>query len=397
MDLSQATKNLIYRSPFFGHIALGLQKEFSDRVPTACAQIQGINIGLYFNEDFWNKLNDKHQIGLLEHELGHVCLFHLIHYHEYDDKEVANLAADMVINQYIDADYLPPNGMLPSSFPELNLEPFKDTRYYYEAMMKDLQQNGGGKSPKLKALTDYMKAGNMTVSSHPLWGTDGEGNVVSDAIRDLVKAQIEHQIKEVYEEQMNKNPGNIPGYLKDMVTNMYMKKPPVVDWRVVVRQFKSFCDKQNMAFTRSRPNKRYPDSDAVTLRQRRKMLVGLDTSGSISPSLLCEFFTQVGHMAKHGVEIDVVEWDFGIQRIYEFDARNPWKAGEVKGGGGTNPYEVIEMLNKSRNHHAALMFTDGYIGGEWKKISKPVLWIICKGGSDKFEFPGKKIIIDQLS
>lgn len=399
MDLVQCTKQTLYKDPYLGHISLGLQKSFSDKIQTACAQVVGMNIELFFNEEYYNKLNDKQKIGLMIHELSHVCLFHLIHWGDYEDKELFNIAADMVINQYIEVDYLPPNAILPTSFPELNLPKFKDTKEYYE-LLKQAAQSGA--SPKLTGLLDHMKSGGMTVCSHPLWGEtqDANGNTIEvpQGMRDLIRSQIEHQIKQVYEENLKKNPGSIPGHLRDLVLSLYMKTPPVLDWKTVVRQFKSYCDKQVIKLTRNKPNKRFPDFDAVTLRQQRKMLVGIDVSGSISQNTLVEFYTQIGHMAKQGVEIDICTWDYGIQSLYEFNIRNPHPKGkDFKGGGGTNPYEVVEYLNKSRFHNACVMLTDGYIGGSWdKKVCKPILWVMNSSGSTNFAFPGKKIIAPNL-
>lgn len=402
MDLVQCTKHTLYKDPFYGHISLGLQKSFSDRIKTACAQIVGINIELFFNEEYYNSLNDKQKVGLMIHELSHVCLFHLVHWDDYDDKELFNIAADMTINQYIELDYLPPNAILPSSFPELNIPAFKDTKFYYEFLK---QAASAGKSPRLDALLNHMKGGGVAVCSHPLWeeSKDGEGNPVagiSDNIKDLVRAQIEHEIKQVYEENFSKNAGSLPGYLRELVLSMYMKTPPVLDWKTVVRQFKAYCDKQVIKLTRTKPNKRFPDFEATTLRQQRKMLVGIDVSGSISQESLMEFYTQIGHMARHGVEIDIAEWDAGLTRpIYEFNARNPHsKMKGFKGGGGTNPYEVVQYLNKSRNHNACVMLTDGYIGGSWdKKVCKPILWICNAGGTVNFPaWPGKKLLVPNL-
>lgn len=397
MDLVQCSKQLIYKSPFYGHIALGLPKSFSNKIDTACAAVEGMNIALYFNEDFFNSLTDKQKVGLMEHELGHVCLFHLTNWDRFPNKEIFGIAADMTINQYIEADYLPPKGFLPSTFPELNLAPFRDTQYYYDELMKSQM---GQTSELLRKLVEFMASGGKTSASHPLWGTDSAtGEPIPESMGELIKAQIEHQMKQVYEETFNKQPGSIPGHLRDLLLSLYMKTPPVLDWRVVVRQFKSFCDKQTIKLTRTKPNKRFPEFDAVTLRQQRKMLVGIDTSGSISPDTLCEFFTQIGHMAKCGVEIDIAEWDACLQRVYQFNPRNPhsnMKA--LKGGGGTNPYEVVEYLNKSRNHNALVMLTDGYVGGEWtKKACKPILWIITAKGSKDFIFPGKKLIVSNLN
>lgn len=407
MDLVQCSKHLIYKDPFYGHVALGLQKEFSTKIKTACAQVVGMNINLYFNEEFFNKLTDKQKIGLMQHELGHVCLFHLAHWDLFAEKEIYNIATDMCINQYIEAEYLPPSAILPNSFPELKLPTFKDSQTYYDLLM---QANKNGTSPNLTGLVNYMKSGGQTVSSHELWdewndgdgegeeGNEGKGSGknVPSGVRDLIKKQIEHQIKEVYENNLGKNPGNIPGYLRDLVLGMYKNIPPVLDWKGVIRQFKSFCDKQKIKFTRNKPNKRYPDSDAITLQQQRRMLVGVDTSGSISNEMLQQFFAQIHHMSKTGVEIDVCEWDSGIQRIYSFSDKKKWQSGEVKGGGGTNPYEVVEYLNKSRNHNAMIMFTDGFIAGSWKNRSKPILWVITSGGNGNLpDWPGKKIVINK--
>lgn len=399
MDLVQCTKQTLYKDPYLGHISLGLQKSFSNKIQTACAQVVGMNIELFFNEEYYNKLNDKQQIGLMVHELSHVCLFHLVHWDDYADKELFNIAADMVINQYIEADYLPPNAILPSSFPELKLPLFKDTKEYYELLKKAADE---GTSPKLNGLLAHMKSGGMTVCSHPLWGetvdADGKPMEIPNGMKDLIRSQIEHQIKQVYEENLKKNPGSIPGHLRDLVLSLYMKTPPVLDWKTVVRQFKSYCDKQVIKLTRNKPNKRFPDFDAVTLRQQRKMLVGIDVSGSISQNTLVEFYTQIGHMAKQGVQIDICTWDYGIQQMYEFNIRQPHPKGkDFKGGGGTNPYEVVEYLNKSRYHNACVMLTDGYIGGSWdKKVCKPILWVCNSGGSTNFAFPGKKIIAPNL-
>jgi len=394
LDLVQCSKGLLYRSPYYGHLALGIQKAFSDHIPTACCQINGMMIDMWFNEEYFNKLTDKQKIGLMEHEVGHICLFHLIYWDNYAEKEIYNIAADMVINQYIETDYLPPNAMLPTSFPELNLPPFKDTKFYYDELCKANQNN---KSPKLKGLVNFMKQGGKTVCGHPLWDSAEDGEPIPDGMKELIKAQIEHQMKEVYEHTFNKQPGSVPGHLRDFILNLYIKTPPVLDWRQVMRQFKSFCDKQVIKFTQNKPNKRYPDQAAITLNQRRKMLVGVDVSGSISPSQLSEFFNQISYMNKSGVEIEIVTWDFGIQDKFDFSNKKKWQNSQVKGGGGTDPTEVIQLLNKGNKYNALIMFTDGYVSGKYLMRSRPILWVVTAGGDPKLvNFPGKKILAEGL-
>lgn len=384
MDIARVTKNLILKDPFYGHFALGVDKKFSEIVSTACVTINGINTEMHFNKDFVEGLTEKQQVGLMQHELMHIILFHLLNADDYSDKDIWNIAVDMTVNQYIEQEYLPPKAVLLSSFPEIKLEPFLDTAYYYSKLIELLP-----KSSKLQNLYNFMRNGGKTMSSHELWSKCS----MSKQIVDLSKKQIEHQIKSVYENNLGSNPGKIPGHLRNFILNLYITEKPVADWRSVIMNFKSFCDKQIIKFTRNRINKRFEDFDAVTLRQKQKLLIGVDTSGSISNDDLQKFFQQILHISKFNIEIDVCEWDYGIQTIYSFNRNRVIKnKNSVKGGGGTNPYDVIQKLNSSSNYHAAIMFTDGFISGKWdKQMSKPILWIVTESGGTNFNFPGKKI------
>jgi predicted metal-dependent peptidase len=96
--------------PFYGLLLLNLQKEFSEKVPTAGVGLQGINYKLYINPTFWQSLNDKERKGLIIHELMHIAFFHLNDYKHLKDRELANIAKDIEINQKIDKEYLPADG-----------------------------------------------------------------------------------------------------------------------------------------------------------------------------------------------------------------------------------------------------------------------------------------------
>ena len=385
MDIVKTTKNLIYKDPFYGHFALGVEKKFSNLVSTACVTFKGIDLEMHFNENFVKNLNEKQHIGLMQHELMHIILFHLIHAEDYSDRDIWNIACDITINQYIDPEYLPPKPLLPSSFPEIKLELFRDTQYYYYMLINSID-----KSKKLQSLHNFMKNGGITMSTHELWNKM-EG--MSDQAKTLIKKQIEHQIKQVYENNLNSNPGLIPGNLRNFIIDLYIKEKAITDWRTVIMNFKSFCDKQVIKFSRNKINKRFEDFDAVTLRQKQNLLIALDTSGSISDDNLQKFFQQILHISKFNIGIDICEWDYGIQSIYKFDRHKIVKnKTSVKGGGGTNPYEVVEKLNSSKDYNAAIIFSDGYVSGSWdKKNCKPILWIITESGTLEFNFPGKKI------
>lgn len=396
IDIALAAKSLIFIDPFYGYFSLGVQKEFSNIIQTAGAGFININPVIYFNENFWNSLNGDQRIGLLMHELQHIIEFHIINRDAYEDKELYNIAADISINQRIPAKNMPPNGVHLSSFPELNLPPHLSADEYYNLLQQNKQS-----SPKLNRLLNAMKEGKQTVCSHPLWddanengdGEDGQ-QVRSEAIKELIKRQVEHQLKDVYEEYMNKDIGRIPGHLRDFIRNLYNKAKPVTDWRRVVRAFKSFCDKQEIKFTRQRINKRFPDNDAIFLKRVRKLLVGIDVSGSINIEILNKFFDQIDHIRRTGVEIDIAEWDVVVHRTYKYNKKTFNGNFQMGGGGGTSAEDMVRYFNASRTHNGLICFTDGVIGGQWKSKSKPILWVVTKDGNLNFDYVGKKILMN---
>jgi hypothetical protein len=68
-SLAKASKNLMFKEPFYGMFLIMLNKVWDNRVPTAGVSLNGINYQLTISEDFWTKLVEKHQQGLLKHEL----------------------------------------------------------------------------------------------------------------------------------------------------------------------------------------------------------------------------------------------------------------------------------------------------------------------------------------
>ena len=119
-----------------------LNKVIRDDVPTAGVCKNGINYQLCINEEFWTSLdNDKKKIGLLKHELLHICFHHLTEKDDYPDHELHNVAADVEINQYLTPDHYPtPDILLPSTFPELKLPLKAGTKKYYELLSQAKQK-----------------------------------------------------------------------------------------------------------------------------------------------------------------------------------------------------------------------------------------------------------------
>ena len=364
-DVSKIGKQLMLNEPFYGVFLSTLNKIVRDDVPTAGVCRNGINYQLVINQQFWDSLNtDKKKIGLLKHELLHICFNHIDDHQDFPDHELHNIAADVEINQYLTPDYYPtPNILLPSSFPELNLPLKAGTKVYYELLSKAKNE---GTSPFLNSLLDD--------DLHPTWK---EFDNLSEADKKLIKAQIKHQIKSIIESQQ-RDRGFVPSELKDYIDDLFKVNPPSYDWKSYFRRFFGSSNKIYTKKTRRKLNKRFQENPALKIKPKKQVLVGVDTSGSVSSKDLQEFFGEIYHMWKTGISITVAEGDAAIQNIYDYNGTTPEF---VKGRGGTDMNPFIEYFNDNRKYNSLIILTDGAIGEKTVNTFKPMLLVLCSNST----------------
>lgn len=375
-DLSKIGKQLMISEPFYGIFMSTLNKVVRKDVPTAGVSKHNINYQLALNEEFWNSLdNDKKKIGLLKHELLHICFNHLEDRDWYPNQELHNIAADLEINQYLTPEYYPtPDIILLTSFPELTLPEKAGTKVYYDLLQKALDK---GSSPSLQEMMDALTGdGDNNGGLHPTWK---EFDGMSEADAKLAKAQIEHQIKGIINEHKNQGRGFVPSELQSWVDAMFEDRAPAYDWKAYFRRFFSSSSKIYTKKTRRKLNKRFSENPALKIKPKKNVLVGVDTSGSVSEKDLIEFFSEIQHMYKTGVTITVAEGDADIHNVYEYKGKMPEF---VTGRGGTDMNPFIEYFNKHKEFNSLIILTDGFIGNNTVKSFKPTLMVISSNGAD---------------
>jgi predicted metal-dependent peptidase len=368
-DLSKIGKQLMLSEPFYGVFLSTLNKVVRKDVPTAGVCLQGINYQLAVNEEFWNSLQgDKPKIGLLKHELLHICFNHLLDKDDYPDQELHNVAADIEINQYIAEEYYPSKDiLLPSSYPELNLPLKAGTKVYYGLLKQALES---GASPKLQQLMDGLKGEGL----HPTWG---EFDGLSEADAKLAKSQLEHQIKEILKSQSDKGRGFVPSELESFIDGILAETEPSYDWRSYFRRFAGTSTRTYTKKTRRKLNKRFQENPSLKIKTKKNVLVSIDTSGSVLNEDLARFFAEIHHMYKTGVTITVAEGDAAIHNIYEYKGKMP---DFVTGRGGTDMNPFIEYFNEHKEYNSLIILTDGFIGENHVKSFKPTLMVITPSG-----------------
>jgi len=200
---------------------------------------------------------------------------------------------------------------------------------------------------------------------------------MSEAEAKLAKAQIKHQIENIINENKGRNRDFIPSELEVWISSMFDELPPTYDWKSYFRRFFSSSSKIYTKKTRRKLNKRFSENPALKIKPKKNVLVGIDTSGSIKDEDLIEFFSEVQHMFKTGVNITIAEGDAAVHKVYEYNGKIP---DTVTGGGGTDMNMFIEFFNKNKEYNSLIILTDGHIGQNEIKSFKPVLMVISSNG-----------------
>jgi predicted metal-dependent peptidase len=395
----------MFREPFYGLFLIGLNKELSDSVATACVAKDGINTKLVISPKFWETLGEGCKVAVLKHELLHIAFKHLQMFDEYEDKTLLNVAADLEINQYIQDEYKDKtwDGLEIDHAPwaELKLPEKAGTRKYYELIKKEAEQNPDGDIAKF---LDAAKAANgdgepreitlgdgskVTVkASHEFWK---QYENMDEAEKKLMEKQIEHQLKDTAN-QVQKQRGHIPGELKELIDSLYVSEEAVIDWRAYLRRFNGMASKVFTKKTRRKPNKRFYGNPALKIKQKKNTLVAIDTSGSVSNDDLREFLSEIHHIYKTGTEITVIECDAQIGNVYEYKGQfsDDYKA---SGRGGTSYEPVLDYLFEHKDRFQNLIYlTDGECSVR-EAPCKPTLWVHCSGRSINEDLPGAKVQI----
>lgn len=364
-DVSSIIKKLMLKEPFYGIYASTLDRIVDNTIETAGVSKKGIDYQLFINKDFWESLQENNKIGLIKHELMHICFSHPLNRHEYPNHILYNIAADIEINQYIEPQYYPtPDILLPSSFPELNLPLKAGTKEYYKLLQKALDEN---LSP---TLCDMMS------SLDDFHGTWVDFDDLSEAEKRLIKNQTDFKVKEIVEGFRGR--GNVPSELKEYIDELFELKEPSYDWKSYLRRFSSFSSKTYTHKTRRKDSKRYEGNPALRIKTRKKILVGIDTSGSVGKKDLQEFFSEIYHIYKAGNSVTIAECDTTIHKVWEYKGMLPEY---VEGRGGTDMNPLLEYMNKHKDFSNIIILTDGFIPEKSINIFKPILVVISSKGS----------------
>lgn len=332
-----------------------------------------------YGRAFIEKLKDEELRGLILHENLHKAFRHLTTWIDLykEDKRRANMACDFVINLMIhDSDpqgkdvRLPEGGCLDEQYRGM------DAGTVFR-MLKDKQDKGNG---------DGKGSGGDGSEEETSGGLDEHGWDEAQEMSTKEREEISNQIDQALR-QGALLAGKMNGATPREITELLESK---VDWREALRDFiTTFCAEREMSTWR-RPNRRWVDRDvylpSAIGESVGRLVVAIDTSGSINDKVIGEFLSQVRHICTTVMPeaIDLIYWDTSVcqHEVYDRDAFDSLVTStKPKGGGGTDPQCISDYIRaKKLQPEAIVVLTDGYVSSWGTHWTAPMLWGVTTKG-----------------
>jgi predicted metal-dependent peptidase len=406
--LDQAIVSLLLREPFYGHLLGGVARGVDPRIDTAAVALSPGGIRLLVNAGFFiDQLTANERVAVIKHEALHLALRHLFRIPDAPlDPALFNIAADLVVNQFVEPWPLPRGAILLESFQELELPPNQSLEWYLERLQEALRdvQRGRAAAEKLDRLS--REAG-LSAGDHRYWahaggdglagergapGADGGApagmpRVLADALESELGRLLEQSRARMGERQWSA----LPGAMRSSIEDTIVARRPKFDWRRALRIFASSGFRTRLVPTSRRMSKRFGTFPGVRVKRIRHVAVVIDTSGSIDGVLLEMFFAEIRAIWRSGATVEVIECDAAVQRSYEFDGNTP---AEVKGRGGTNfdpAFQWLRAFGRGR-FDACIYLTDGYAPRPTIKPPCPLLWVLSPGNSSSDDLPWGRVV-----
>lgn len=342
-------------------------------------------------------MNEKEINFVVVHEVMHKAKRDLTTWYPLFkiDARCANMACDYVNNlMIVNADpeeevvRMPqkdgkPFGLLDRRFANMNVKQVFD-------ILREEKKKGGGKGSG-----DGDEGGGF--DEHDWEGAHG----MTEQEKEVLAKEVDRALRQG-QIAASKLAGKGAGGL-DRVIGELLK--PKVDWKHALREFiTSICNNKDMSSWR-RVNRRFIGHDiympSLVGESVGKIVVGVDTSGSIGGTILDRFLSEVKALADEvkPESLELLYWDTEVSGHESYHVGNMSSlidSTKPKGGGGTDPACVSPYLkSKHIKPECIVMLTDGCIGSDWGTYDVPVLWVVV--GNNTIMSPvGKTINVEEL-
>jgi predicted metal-dependent peptidase len=390
-ELGRSIITLLLKEPFYGHLLGSVIRRIGNEVPTAAVALTPRGPELIVNPEFFLvELKTQERVAVIKHEALHLVFRHL--YRRDGNAELFNIAADLVVNQYVQPWPLPDSAVTLADFPDMDLLPDQTLKWYYDKL-SDLHlqmRSGGALSAPNSAQALRRIMGSTSHSDHRFWaakggfgfqGSDGNpsgaevGRTFSEALANALESDLERHLIRARDRISSQQWVNLPAGIRCEIEQAQARRQPQVDWRRTLRLFASSGYQTKVVPTKRRMSKRFNTFPGLRIKGERSVAVVVDTSGSIDESSLAMFFIEIHGLWRTGAGVVILECDAAVQHSYPYRGQTPIA---VHGGGGTAFDPAFEWLRNPRNgkFDACIYLTDGCGPAPQIRPPCPLLWVV---------------------
>ncbi len=316
---------------------------------------------IFYNAEFTDALSEAELDGVKVHEAYHRILKHHLRMGKRD-AELWNIACDYAINPIIIQSglVLPEGALIDAKFKGMSAEKI------YDLLKQDQGDDGNG-------------GGGSGQPQPQEWGNveDQGGGMSEDQIKSeeaTINAQVVMAVN-----SMKTEAGKLPANIKEIIDEM---KRSQIDWKDVLRRFVG--GDQPEGYSYRRPNRRQWYLNEVVTPVSNKIgcgdiVVGIDTSGSVSSVELSHFLGELNAIAESsGAEsVTIITCDYDVQGVVRYERGDQIEDIVCKGRGGTRVMPVFDYIAENNiNVDNFIYFTDMGIGDYPEHdVGYPILWV----------------------
>jgi len=379
--INKAKARLMLEHPYFGTVASSLKLEKNNEILTFTSDGERMS----YNSEYLERLSVEDVEFVMANGAMHAVLQHQDRMSSRT-KWLWQTATDYVVNGM-----LVKNGMQAPEY--ANYEPKFEGMYAEEVyeilhseMMDNAQHSMEQEQQQVTDAEDDIHAENLHMSAEYTPSDDAkesqeeentkakEEEQASSSDAEELAEEMKERLEQVF--QKLKRQGDLPKDMHFVVPEYFSHK---IDWREFLYGYIASHAKTTYSF--NPPNMKYlyrgiylPSLSSDLLR----IIVAVDTSGSVDEALLGTFLGEVNSMMQQypNYEIDLITADAKIQSHKTF-LPGELLDYELSGGGGTDFRPVFEYIDQHIDYPTLLLyFTDGQGTFPQHEPSYDLLWIM---------------------
>ena len=165
-------------------------------------------------------------------------------------------------------------------------------------------------------------------------------------------------------------------------------------WQVLLRRFMLSGHRAQSTSSVRRPSRRYGTFPGTRRVRRSRLVVIIDTSGSISAAVRQQFFGELQRMYHLVHELQIIEADQQVRNHYKFTGQMPAIS---FGGGGTDFDPALRWANQQEHLDGVIYLTDGEGPTPREECRFPLLWLLARPvtlAQDTLQLPGRIAYLD---